>query len=236
MTIQLIFPTARIAIMEAFNFGYGLEFESYHYSSIRPSGTFQSYDIASIFLTTITLLRTEKILDYSKILIFITILFIVITARTGILLLLIYLTFKNLKNLTIALITFFLLFHLINKFEPTFLEPYFWLKDDILHEIKALNTQLENISLFGNRLPPYNNNSISDVGYEHILLTYGIIGLFILTFYYIHFIFRLTKKLRIIFFIVLFVGSFKTNLFTPTLFLFFTHFILFATKKLKYVR
>lgn len=234
MSLQLVFPEFRIYIMEIFNFGYGLDqFESFHISGIRPTGTFQSYDIASIILSVIIMLRIEKVLYLSKFWLILGIFFVAITARTGLILFVLYILFKKPLHLIIlgVIALYFAIF--ISDINPYFFESYLWLKDDLIKEYTAISSQLYNINLFGNRLPSYYNNSLGDVGYEHILLTYGYCGLFLILTYYLFFILKSRKFIRIILAIVIFAGSFKTNLFTPSFFLMFFHIIAFSNRQVK---
>lgn len=229
MSIQLLSPELRIRIMEFFNFGYGLdEFETFHLSSLRPSGTFQSYDVASIILSTIILLGFEKLLNLSKFWLILGIIFTAITARTGLILILLYLTFKKPLH-TVIFGTFAIIIAIvISNYNPLIFQSYLWLKDDLASEINGLVTQIKYFNLFGNRLPSYQNNSLSDVGYEHILLTYGFTGLFLILSYYLVLVLKSQKSIKTIMFIVIFIGSFKTNLFTPSLFLILSHFLIYT--------
>lgn len=234
MSIQLLSPDLRIRIMEFFNFGYGLdEFETFHLSSLRPSGTFQSYDIASIILSLIILLGFEKLLTISKLWLILGIMFTAITARTGLILILVYITFKKPLYSIIFGILAIIIAMIISNYNPLIFQSYLWLKDDVAGEINALATQINYFNLFGNRLPSYQNNSLSDVGYEHILLTYGFTGLFLILSYYLVLVLKSQKPIRTILAIVIFIGSFKTNLFTPSLFLILFHFLIYTYNPFK---
>lgn len=234
MSIQLISPDLRIRIMEFFNFGYSLDgFESFHLSSLRPSGTFQSYDIASIILALIILLGIEKLINISKLWLVLGIIFTAITARTGLILILVYITFKRPIYSVILGIFAIIAAIIISNYNPLIFQSYLWLKDDVAGEINALTAQINYFNLFGNRLPSYQNNSLSDVGYEHILLTYGFTGLFLILSYYLVLVLKSQKPIKTILAIIIFIGSFKTNLFTPSLFLIFFHFLIYTYNPVK---
>jgi hypothetical protein len=121
----------------------------------------------------------------------------------------------NIKKIAFLFVFNLILAYVVSVFwEYFFASSFAWLIDDIIHEFSSLKLTLSQANVFGNYLPFYSNGSTSDVGYVHIILTYGLLFFIALMVFYFEIIFYKIKNrhIRLILFVIYIIGSFKTAL------------------------
>lgn len=239
--LQILSPDFKELSYSIVNFGnvYGnLDLLQLYSHGWRLPGIFQGYDIGSVWIS-IFIVILYFFYNYKNsflyILIFIPFL---LSSRTGTILIilfsLIYFILEGKSKfqfLSLFIIISSFGYYLFNYLSP--INPFLWLVHDLKQEFKFFSHL--NFPIFGNYQDFYFNGSVSDNGYEHIFLSYGLITLLFLFLFYSYYSFKFSIRFqkKFVFFILIyvFISCFKAPFFISRgFFEFFLYFIILFPK------